>query len=133
MKSPSRAEPTPKPLKPTPATSSDTSPRQMLSPPPNSPLPPPPSHANENVPIDGPTSMFCDNESVTKNASVPESTLSKKHNAICYNKVRESVAAGWIQVGWIRSENNLADLFTKVLNGQKRLELLEHMMTRPSG
>ena len=85
------------------------------------------------MPIDGPTSMFCENESVTKNASVPESTLSKKHNAICYHKVRERVAAGWIQVGWIRSENNLADLFTKVLNGQKRLELLEHMMTRWSG
>ena len=85
------------------------------------------------VPIDGPTSMYCDNESVTKNASVPESTLSKKHNSICYHKVRESVAAGWIQVGWIRSENNLADLFTKVLNGQKRRELLEHMMTRWSG
>ena len=82
------------------------------------------------VPIDGPTSMFCDNQSVTKNASVPKSTLSKKDNAICYHKVRESVAAGWIQVGWIRSENNLADLFTKVLNAPKRKELLEHMMTR---
>ena len=30
------------------------------------------------VPLDGPTSVYCDNESVTKNASVPESTLSKK-------------------------------------------------------
>ena len=55
MKSPSRAEPTPKPLKPPPATPSDKSPRQMLSPPPNPPLPPPPSHANENMPERDPT------------------------------------------------------------------------------
>ena len=46
------------------------------------------------VPLDGPTSMYCDNESVTKNATIPELTFLKKHNAICYHKVRESVAAG---------------------------------------
>ena len=82
------------------------------------------------VPLEGPTSMYCDNESVTKNASVPESTLSKKHNAICFHKVRESVAAGWIQVGWIKSEKNLADLFTKVLSNPRRQELLKHMLSR---
>ena len=82
------------------------------------------------IPLEGPTSMYCDNESVTKNASVPESTLSKKHNAICFHKVRESVAAGWIQVGWIKSEKNLADLFTKVLSNPRRQELLKHMLSR---
>jgi hypothetical protein len=34
------------------------------------------------IPIDGPASMFCDNNSVVLNVTVPESTLSKKHNAI---------------------------------------------------
>ena len=82
------------------------------------------------VPLEGPTLMYCDNESVTKNALVPESTLSKKHNAICFHKVRESVAAGWIQVGWIKSEKNLADLFTKVLSNPRRQELLKHMLSR---
>ena len=65
-----------------------------------------------------------------RNTTVPESTLSKKHNAICYHKVRESVAAGWIEVGWIKSESNLADLFTKVLNRSRRQDLLDKMMSR---
>ena len=30
------------------------------------------------VPLDGPTSMYCDNEYVRKNATIPESTLSTK-------------------------------------------------------
>ncbi len=41
------------------------------------------------VPFDGATSVYCDNQSVTKNATVSASTLSKKHNSICYHKVRE--------------------------------------------
>ena len=48
------------------------------------------------VPIDGPTSMFCDNQFVTKNASVPEYTLSKKRNAVSYHKcVKALLLAGF--------------------------------------
>ena len=43
------------------------------------------------VPIDGPTDCFCDNQSVANNATLPHSTLSKKHNTIAYHKVRERV------------------------------------------
>ena len=68
------------------------------------------------VPIAGPTDVLCDNQSVVTNASVLESTLSKKHNAICYHKVREAVAAGTILVGKEPSETNLADLFSKPLD-----------------
>jgi hypothetical protein len=82
------------------------------------------------VAIDGPTSVMCDNKSVQTNASVPTSQLGKKHNAICYHKVRENVAAGVIRVGWVSSENNLADLFTKVLNLTVRNTLLKKMMSR---
>jgi len=45
------------------------------------------------VPIDGLADFFCDNQGVVKNASIPESTLSRKHNAINYHAVREAVAA----------------------------------------
>jgi hypothetical protein len=48
-----------------------------------------------------------------QNSSVPESTLSKRHNAICYHRVREAQAAEIIKVGWIEGIRNLADLFTK--------------------
>ena len=41
------------------------------------------------------------------------SVLNKRHNAICYHRVREAQAAGTIRVGWIPGEHNLADLFTK--------------------
>ena len=33
------------------------------------------------VPIEGPTNIFCDNEAVYKNCSIPESTLRKKHHS----------------------------------------------------
>ena len=39
------------------------------------------------IPIDGPTNMFCDNEAVVRNSTMPESMLRKKHVAICYHRV----------------------------------------------
>ena len=65
------------------------------------------------VPILGTSSVFCDIKSVVTNASVPSSVLNKRHNAICYHRVREAQAAGIIRVGWIPGTENLADLLTK--------------------
>ena len=65
------------------------------------------------VPIDGPCDIYCDNRSVVTNSSVPTSVLNKRHNAICYHRVREAQAAGTIRVGWIEGKSNVADLFTK--------------------
>ena len=65
------------------------------------------------VPIDGPCDIYCDNRSVVTNSSVPTSVLNKRHNAICYHRVREAQAAGTIRVGWIEGKDNVADLFTK--------------------
>ena len=65
------------------------------------------------VPVEGPTTVYCDNKSVVTNATIPTSVLSKRHNAICYHKVREAQAAGIIHVLWIKGTNNLADLLTK--------------------
>ena len=50
------------------------------------------------VPLDGPTEVLCDNRSVVTNSSVPASTLNKRHNAICYHRVREAQACGMIKV-----------------------------------
>jgi hypothetical protein len=61
------------------------------------------------------TNIFCDNESVVRNSTNVESVLNKKHNSIAYHYVRWAVAAGVITVAWIRSEDNLADPFTKHL------------------
>ena len=75
-------------------------------------------------------SIFVDNQSVFKNTTIPESKLKKKHVAICYHKVRECIAAGWVRIGWITSSLNLADLFTKVLDVTTCSRLLENMMPR---
>ena len=64
-------------------------------------------------PIDGPAEVLCDNQSVVTNTSVPASVLNKRHNAICYHRVREAQAAEIIRTGWIPGELNLADLLTK--------------------
>jgi len=67
------------------------------------------------IPLDGPTNVFCDNEVVTKNATIPESTLKKKHNSIAYHRAREAVAAETIQVAKEDGSTNLADVLTKLL------------------
>ena len=77
------------------------------------------------VPIDGPTNVFCDNEAVYKNTVLPESTLKKKHHSIAYHRCREAVAAGTIRVAKEGTENNLADLFTKVMSSARRTYLLD--------
>ena len=38
------------------------------------------------VPIDGPADVFCDNQSVVTNVSIPSSVLNKKHNSIFYHR-----------------------------------------------
>ena len=81
------------------------------------------------VPIDGPSYMFIDNMSVVHNTTTPTSMLKKKSNAIAYHYVREAVAMGEILITWVRSEDNIADLMTKVLpNGEKRDKLIQRML-----
>ena len=65
------------------------------------------------VPLNSPADVFVDNQSVTKNASIPESTLTKKHNSICYHRCREAQASGQQRVAWIQGSYNQADLLTK--------------------
>ena len=83
------------------------------------------------VPIDGPANVHCDNQGVVKNTSIPESTLSKKHNAINYHTCREAVAAGIMRVAKEPTESNLADLFTKPLSRSRRNELLSCIVWGP--
>ena len=76
------------------------------------------------VPLEGPAQVFCDNQGVVLNTSIPESVLTKKHNAINYHAVREAAAAGVLEVIKEDTQTNLADLFTKVLHADRRRELL---------
>ena len=77
------------------------------------------------VPIDGSTNIFCDNEAVYKNTSLPESVLKKKHHSIAYHRCREAVAAETVRVAKEGTKTNLSDLFTKLLPQPRRDELLD--------
>lgn len=79
------------------------------------------------VPLRGPASVLCDNQGVVKNTSMPESCLSKRHNAINYHSVREAAAAHILRVGKEDGETNLADPFTKILSRQKRYDLFSNI------
>jgi Reverse transcriptase (RNA-dependent DNA polymerase) len=85
------------------------------------------------IPIDDTTSIYCDNEAVVRSTTAVESTLKKKHNAICYHRSREAQAAGHIRVGKIPGPDNLADAFTKVIVGQHRAHLYSQIFLHPPG
>ena len=45
-------------------------------------------------------------------ATLPHSTLSKRHNILAFHQVREAIAAKIIDFHWIESENNLSDMLS---------------------
>ena len=80
------------------------------------------------IPIDGLAEVFCDNQSVVTNSSIPSSVLNRRYNAIYYYRVREAQATGTIIVGWISSEYNLVDLYTKTtMTGELKHRLVHNI------
>jgi hypothetical protein len=77
------------------------------------------------IPLEGPTNILGDNESVVNSTTRVDARLNKKHNAICWHVIREAVAAGWVRVGWEPTDSNLADLSTKMLHTDVRRRLLK--------
>ena len=80
------------------------------------------------IPIDGHTDICCDNESVYKNVSYVDSQLKKKHNSICYHRVREAVAAGTRFVHKGDNVYNLDDIVTKSLPSKTRVFIRSKIM-----
>jgi hypothetical protein len=80
------------------------------------------------IPITGPSYIYGDNKSAITNSTIPESTLVKKNNAICYHAIRESVASGESLLTHIPTVDNLADLMTKVTFGAKRRRLVSKIL-----
>ena len=67
------------------------------------------------VNVDTASAVYGDNLGVIQNATIKDSLLKKKHVAISYHKVRESVAAGIIVPINLASADNFADCLTKSL------------------
>jgi len=80
------------------------------------------------VPLDGPANVLVDNDTVVKNSTIPSSTLQKKHNAICYHCVREAVAAKILRIAYIPTDQNLADMFTKILGATKLKSFIQKIL-----
>jgi hypothetical protein len=78
------------------------------------------------VALDGPALMLGDNMSVVLNTTVPSSVLKKKHNAIAYQHVREAITERIMRFAYIKSEENVSDVLTKLLSNEK----LYHLMKR---
>ena len=84
------------------------------------------------IPIEDPSYLFCDNESVVKSTSRPESRLTKKHQLLCWHVIREAQAKGWLKVGHEPGNTNTADLFTKQVSNDLRRKYLRQIHTKGS-
>ena len=79
------------------------------------------------VPIEGPTHMYGDNMTTIHNTQCPESQLKKKSNHSCYHALREAVAMGEVLTGHVKTDENPADLLTKVVGGGWKRKNLAQM------
>jgi hypothetical protein len=80
------------------------------------------------IPLTGPSYIFADNKSQGTSSTIPELTLKKKCNSICYHAVQESVAMSESLITHINSDDNLSDLMTKVTRGSKRRRLVGNIL-----
>ena len=80
------------------------------------------------IPLEGPANVFCDNQSVLINASEAKANLNKKHNSICFHRVRECVASNILIPYKVDTKSNLSDILTKNLAWIDRENLLYQIM-----
>jgi len=80
--------------------------------------------------IDGPARLLGDNRGMIQSCALMSSQLKKKHSAISWNRIREATAMGICTLGFVRSEQNYADICTKALNGMKLHNLCKDLLFR---
>jgi Reverse transcriptase (RNA-dependent DNA polymerase) len=80
------------------------------------------------IPIDGPAWVFGDNQSVIISSTTPQSCLNKRHNALSYHRVRESIAAAIIYFMHVEGRLNPSDMFTKFLGYSKFWPLIQPLL-----
>jgi hypothetical protein len=83
------------------------------------------------VPVTKPTWLFVDNNSVQITSTKLATACKKKHTDISYHMLRSYFAAGVINVKWVASEDNWADLCTKSLGGDSFRRHASSMMLTP--
>ena len=80
------------------------------------------------VPIKSKSYMFVNNRSVVTSATLPHSTVSKRHNILAFHRVREAIAAKIIDFHWIPSEYNLSDMLSKHWEHNKIFPMIQKLL-----
>jgi len=65
------------------------------------------------VPIQGPSILFGDNQTVVNGASMPEVKLQKRHLMLSYHYMREAIATGEYVYAFVNGKDNPADILSK--------------------
>ena len=81
------------------------------------------------LPCDYPTYILGDKKSVLVNSTIPTSLLKKKSCSIAYHFVCEGTAMDeWI-IGYVSTNDNVADLLTKPIpNGDKKSKFIKMIL-----
>ena len=86
------------------------------------------------IPVEGPAYIYGDNQSVLANTTIPDSTLKKKSQSIAYHFVREGAARDEWRTAYVNTNENEADLLTKLLpSGEKRKGFVRSILHRIFG
>ena len=80
------------------------------------------------IPLSGPSLICGYNMLVIHNTQIPESTLQKNSNSICYHAIRESVAIRESLTAWVPKGENPSYLLTKVLYRSKRRYIVGNVL-----
>ena len=81
------------------------------------------------IPVEEPTFIYGDNQSVLVNTKNPHLQLKKKSNSIAYHFVREGCARGEWRTTYVNTAYNPADLLTKSLPaGEKQRRFVKMLL-----
>ena len=81
------------------------------------------------IPVNLPTYIFGDNQSVLSNTTKPHSQLKKKSSSVAYHFVREGTAKDEWRTAYINTHYNPADMLTKSLpGGEKRTRFISFIL-----
>ena len=81
------------------------------------------------IPILGPAYIYGDNQSVLFNTTIPESTLKRKSQSLCYHFVREGCAKDEWRTCYVNTKDNPADILTKAIpSGELRARLVRMIL-----
>ena len=81
------------------------------------------------IPVEGPMSIYGDNQSVLANTTIPDSSLKKKSQSVAYHFVCEGVIRGERRTSYVNTHDNEADLLTKQLpHGEKRKGFVSNLL-----